>query len=178
MRILLAAFFSFLLTTAHAQDAIPASIYDFKLPALNGGTIDMSAYKGKKILIVNTPANLDHHWQYSELEELYLQHKDKLVIIGAIAEDFEIEPGSNKNLEDRRKKDYRVTFPLTTRMIVRENLSPLFQWLTQQKYNGLKDNEVKWDFQKYLFNEQGKLVAIFDPKIKANNPNLITAVEK
>lgn len=178
MKLFYTAAFSLLSTLAVAQDAIPSSIYAFKLPALNGGTIDMSAYKGKKILIVNTPENLDHHRQYSDLERLYKKYEGKLVVIGAIAPDFEIEPGSNRDLESRRKKDYRVSFPLTQKMPVREHLSPLFTWLTEKQYNHLKDNEVKWDFQKYLFDEKGTLIAIFDPKIKADNPVLVTAIEK
>src|SRR4051812_48610780 len=96
MRLYLVAIFSLLSLFSQAQD-VPVSIYDFKVPALKGGTIDFAQFRGKKILIVNTPEERDFARQYAQLEELYQKHKDKLVIVGFICDDFEIEPGSRKN---------------------------------------------------------------------------------
>jgi glutathione peroxidase len=162
-----------------ASGDVPANIYDFKISALKGGTIDLAKYKGKKILIVNTPIDADNAYQYADLESTYQQYKDKLVIIGCMAPDFAIEPGSRKDNLVHRERNYNVSFPLTDKVLVRgDDMSPLFKWLTEQKYNHLKDNEVKWDFQKYLINERGELVAIFDPKVKANSPEVIAAITK
>jgi glutathione peroxidase len=175
MKLFLSIVASLLLFSAHAQD-VPASIYDFKLPGLKG-TIDLSQYRGKKILIVNTPIDADNARQYPELEALYQKYKDRLVIIGVLANDFAIEPGSNKMHLSQREKNYGVTFPQTAKLLVRtENMAPLYKWLTEKRYNKFSDNEVKWDFQKYLISETGALIAVFDPKVKADNPQLLTAI--
>jgi glutathione peroxidase len=177
MKMCLLLVFNFLFFFAYAQETVPSSIYDFKIAGLNGNTIDLAQYKGKKILIVNTPINTDNARQYSELEALYQKYKDRLVVIGVLANDFAIEPGSNKTNLAKREKHYDVTFPQAAKELVRtDEMSPLFKWLTEKKYNNLRDNEVKWDFQKYLINEKGVLIAIFDPKIKADNPQLISAI--
>jgi glutathione peroxidase len=158
-------------------DNIPASIYGFKVTALNGATIDLSQYRGKKILIVNTPEEADFSLQYSELEKLHEQYKEKLVIIGFITNDFQIEPGSKKN--PGRPRNYKVTFPLAAKVLVRgDDMAPIYQWLTQKKYNNLQDSEIAWDFQKFLFDENGKLVSIFEPMTHANSKEIISAIEK
>ncbi|MCW3123586.1 MAG: glutathione peroxidase [Flavipsychrobacter sp.] len=179
MRLSLLILFNFVFFCATARvTVIPQSIYDFKVDAHKGGTIDLAQYKGKKILIVNTTARDEYSRQYEQLEALSKQYKDKLVVIGFLIEDFAIEPGT-KLTPINPNKDYYVSFPLTTIVNVKgPDQTPVYQWLTQKKYNHLEDSEVKWDFQKYLIDEKGNLVAIFDPKIKANNPKLIAAIEK
>lgn len=163
---------------ASAQNSnVPASIYDFKVTALNGSTIDLSQYKGKKIMIVNTPEEADYSRQYSELEALYQQHKDNLVIIGFITNDFQIEPGSTKH--PKRERHYNVTFPQAAKVLVRGNdMAPIYKWLTQKQYNHFEDTEVKWDFQKFLINENGVLVADFDPQTHANSNEILTSIQK
>ena len=178
MKLSLLILLNFFFFVASAQDAIPNSIYDFKIPAHKGGTIDLSQYKGKKILIVNTTARDEYSRQYAQIEELYQKHKDKLVIIGVLTEDFATPPGI-KRTPISPDKDYFVSFPLSTVVFVKEpNQAPLYQWLTSKKYNKLTDSEVKWDFQKYLVDERGNLTDVFDPKIKANDPRLLAAIEK
>ena len=110
------------------------TIYDFKVPALLGGTIDFSAFKGKKIMIVNTASKCGNTPQYAELEKLYEQYKDKLVIIGFPANNFgEQEPGTNEEIGEFCKKNYGVSFPMAAKVSVRGNdIDPLFKWLVQQ----------------------------------------------
>ena len=130
---------------ANAQNAAPASIYDFKVPALKGGTIDFSQFKGKKILIVNTPADNDQNKGYAEIEALYQQYKDKLVIIGFLDDDFGRRPGSKKGTP-LANKQYNVSFPLTTRIFVKgPQISPVYQWLSSKQENHFKDTEVSWE---------------------------------
>src|ERR1700709_2797192 len=89
------------------------SVYDFKVPALDGGTIDLSTYKGKKILIVNTASKCGYTPQYADLEKLYEKYKDKLVIIGFPANNFaQQEPGSNSEIKEFCSKNYGVSFPM------------------------------------------------------------------
>ncbi len=179
MRLSLMILFQFLFLYAPAQKEATGSIYDFNIVALNGNNIDFAGYKGKKILVVNTPWMADDNPQYAELNELYKKYQDKLVIIAFLADDFGIAPGSRKEFTNYRKKDYTVSFPIAARTVIRgKTMAPIYQWLTQKKNNHFKDSEVKWDFQKYLIDESGSLVAVFDPKIRASNPALIAAIEK
>jgi len=178
MKTCLTIIFSFLFFLSFAKEGdVPSSIYSFKVTAANGNTIDFANYKGKKILIVNTPEEADYSRQYSELEALYQKYKDRLVIIGFLTNDFQIEPGSKKN--PARAKNYNITFPLASKVMVRgDQMAPIYKWLTEKKYNNLKDSEIGWDFQKYLIDANGVLVSVFAPKVKANSPEIISAIEK
>jgi len=171
-------FINFLFFWIPSNDVVPKSIYDFKVTARDGSTIDFSQYRGKKILIVNTPIENDYKAQYRELDALYQKYKGKLVVIGFLADDFEIRPGSKKSPANV-EKHYNVTFPLAAHVLVRtDDMAPIFKWLTEKQYNNYEDNEVKWDFQKYLINEKGELVQIFDPTIRPNDPSIVAAIEK
>jgi glutathione peroxidase len=161
-------------------DAVPSSIYDFKVTALDGGTIDFAKYKGKKILVVNTASQCGNTPQYGDLQAVSEKYKGKLIIVGFPANDFGAqEPGSDKEISSFCTKNYGVTFPMASKITVKgDNMAPIYQWLTNVKYNKLKDSEVKWNFQKYLLDEKGNLVAVFDPRTKPNSPEVIAAIEK
>ena len=173
--------FSFLSLYAAAKSgSVPASIYDFKVTGLMGGHIDFAKYKGKKILIVNTASKCGNTPQYADLEALYKKYKNTLVIIGFPANDFgKQEPGSNLEIAEFCQKNYSVSFPMAEKITVKgDDMAPIYQWLTEKKYNNFQDSEVKWNFQKYLINEKGQLVAVFDPRTKPNSPEVIAAIEK
>ena len=176
--IILFKFFSFF--APPAEVAVPKSIYDFKVESLDGYGINFAKYKGLKILIVNTASQCGNTPQYAELEKIWLSHKGKLVIVGFPANDFGAqEPGSNKEIAEFCTKNYSVTFPMAAKISVKgENMAPIYHWLTEKKYNGLKDSEVKWNFQKYLINEKGELVAVFPPGMKPDNPEIMAAIDK
>ena len=176
MLILLKCLFFF----APAKTDIPKSIYDFKVTSLDGKIIDLSAYKGKKILIVNTASKCGNTPQYADLEKIYNKYKGKMVIIGFPANNFGAqEPGTNEEIATFCTKNYSVSFPMAAKISVKgDDMAPLYQWLTQKKYNGYSDSEVKWNFQKYLINEHGDLVAVFDPKTQPTSPEIISAIEK
>jgi glutathione peroxidase len=147
---------------------IHTSVYDFKVPALSGGTIDLSAYKGKKILIVNTASKCGFTPQYEDLQKLYEKYKDKLVIIGFPANDFgSQEPGTNSEISEFCKKNYGVTFPMAAKVdVVGENTAPLFKYLTEEAIKlGTPAPVIKWNFTKFLIDENGKLVAVFPSKV-------------
>src|SRR6202048_4616760 len=148
---------------------INMSVYDFKVPALDGGTIDLSAYKGKKLLIVNTASKCGFTPQYADLEKLYEKYKDKLVIVGFPANNFaQQEPGSNKEISEFCTKNYGVTFPMAEKVdVIGDNTAPLFKYLTEEaKKLGVADPVIKWNFTKFLVDENGKLVAVFPSKVK------------
>lgn len=171
--------FLFFFTPLKKAD-VPKSIYEFKVAGLEGGTIDLSKYKGKKILIVNTASECGYTPQYAGLETLYKQHKNKLVIIGFPANDFGgQEPGTDKEIAGFCQKNYGVTFPMASKITVKgEDMAPIYQWLTEKKHNHFKDSEVKWNFNKYLINEKGELVGVYESKVKPDSPELISATEK
>lgn len=157
--------FSFLFPNKEPQH-IPTSIYDFKIKSLEGAIIDFAAFRGKKILIVNTASKCGFTPQYKELETLYQQHKETLVIIGFPANNFLFqEPKGNNEIAAFCQRNYGVSFPMSEKISVKgKNIAAIYYWLTHKKYNNFKDSKVKWNFQKYLIDEQGKLIAIFSPK--------------
>jgi glutathione peroxidase len=143
-------------------------IYDFKVPALDGGTIDLSAYRGKKLLIVNTASKCGYTPQYADLEKLYNTYKDKLVIVGFPANDFGgQEPGTNSEIQEFCKKNYGVSFPMAAKVdVVGDHICPIFKYLTDQaKALGVQDPVIKWNFTKFLLDENGKLIAVFPSKV-------------
>ena len=144
------------------------SIYDFKVAGMEGKEIDFSAYKGKKILIVNTASACGYTPQYADLQKLYAKYGDKLVIIGFPANNFGAqEPGSNEEIAGFCKKNYGVTFPMAQKVSVKgEDTHPIFQYLTEEaKKLGTQDPVVKWNFTKFLIDEKGKLIKVFPSKV-------------
>ncbi|MGV3767270.1 MAG: glutathione peroxidase [Chitinophagaceae bacterium] len=164
-----------LISAIVALAAAATSIYDFKVPSLDGGTIDFSKYKGKKILIVNTASKCGYTKQYKGLQELYEKYKDKLVIVGFPANNFGgQEPGSNEEIEAFCEKNYGVSFPMAEKISVKgDDIHPLFKWLTNKKENGVMDADIRWNFTKFLINEKGKLVAKFDSAVEPMSPDIL-----
>ncbi|HEV2479611.1 MAG TPA: glutathione peroxidase [Puia sp.] len=146
-----------------------SSVYDFKVTGLDGSPIDLSQYKGKKILIVNTASKCGFTPQYADLEKLYTTYHDKLVIIGFPANNFaQQEPGTNKEISEFCTKNYGVTFPMSEKVdVIGDNTAPLFKYLTEEaKKLGVADPVIKWNFTKFLVDENGKLIAVFPSKVK------------
>ncbi len=164
MKKLIALFSVLFAISANSQTELPKSIYDFSFTSLDGEQIKLSDYKGKKILLVNTASKCGYTPQYKELEELYQKYGEKLAIIGFPANNFmNQEPGTNEEIATFCEQNYGVTFPMSEKISVKGNdQAPIYQWLTSKKYNGVKDSKVKWNFQKYLIDEKGALIAVFD----------------
>ena len=144
------------------------SIHQFKVEGLEGNEIDFASFKGKKILVVNTASECGYTPQYKELEDLYKQYKNSLVIVGFPANNFGgQEPGSNADIKAFCEKNYGVTFPMAAKISVKgDDMAPLYQWLTSKEKNGVLDAEVKWNFNKFLLDEKGQIIAKFDSKVK------------
>ena len=171
-----------LLTLILSATLTGGSIYDFKVPGLDGN-IDFAAFKGKKIMIVNTASQCGNTPQYKDLETLYEKYKDKLVIVGFPANNFGgQEPGSNEEIKKFCTKEYSVTFPMAEKISVKgDDIHPLYKWLVDQSKELAKnvpsDNSkdivwkkflqdpVIWNFTKFLIDEKGNLVAVFHNKV-------------
>ncbi|MEY3541952.1 MAG: hypothetical protein RLZZ204_764 [Bacteroidota bacterium] len=144
------------------------SVYTIPFELINGDTTDLSAYRGKKIVVVNTASDCGYTGQYEELQKLYAQRKDDIVIIGFPANDFkQQEKGSNEEIASFCKKNYGVEFPLAmkTTVIKSADQHPIFKWLSDQKQNGWNEQAPSWNFSKYVIDEQGKLIGYFDPGV-------------
>jgi len=151
-------FFNNLKTNKSMQAS--ASLYDISINSLTGKPIDLSSFKGKKILIVNTASECGFTGQYEGLQELYNTYKDKLVVIGVPCNQFGgQEPGTASEIQSFCKQNYGVTFLMTEKVDVKgENQHPLYKWLTSKELNGVSSSSVKWNFQKYLIDEKGNLI--------------------
>lgn len=149
----LAIFFALLFVSA------PASVYDFKLKTIDGGNFSLKKYKGKKILVVNTASKCGFTKQYADLQKLSELYKDKLVVVGFPANNFGgQEPGTEQDIKTFCHDNFSVTFPMSGKVSVKgDDISPLFKYLTETE-NPDFTGEVKWNFEKFLLDENGKLI--------------------
>jgi glutathione peroxidase len=152
------------------------SIYDFKVAGLDGDTIDFAQFKGKKILIVNTASKCGFTPQYEDLEKLYKTYKDKLVIVGFPANNFfSQEPGSNETISEFCKKNYGVSFPMAAKISVKgKNIAPIYKWLCNKEENGVMDAKISWNFNKFLLDENGKIIAHFKSAVKPMSEEIVS----
>jgi glutathione peroxidase len=152
------------------------SIHSFTVKSIDGKDIKMSSFKGKKILIVNTASKCGYTPQYESLEKVYEQYKDKLVIIGFPCNQFGgQEPGSNEEIVEFCKKNYGVTFPLADKVDVKgTNTAAIYQWLTQKSKNGVLDASISWNFNKFLLDENGKMIAYYPSNVKPDSEAILS----
>jgi glutathione peroxidase len=137
-----------------------SSLYNIKINSITGEPIDLKSFKGKKILFVNTASECGFTGQYADLEKLHKKYEDKLVVIGVPCNQFGgQEPGTLKEIKTFCEVNYGVTFLLTEKVDVKgANQHPLYAWLTKKENNGVKNSSVKWNFQKYLIDENGNYI--------------------
>jgi len=150
------------------------SIHSFKVKSIDGGTIDFAKFKGKKILVVNTASKCGYTPQYEALQKVADQYKDKLVIVGFPANNFGgQEPGSDGEIVEFCKKNYGVTFPLASKVSVKgDDTAPIYKWLTSKTENGVLDATISWNFNKFLLDENGKMIAYFPSKVTPDSDEI------
>jgi len=156
-----------------------SSIYNVKINDLNGQLIDLNQAKGKKLLIVNTASKCGFTKQYAELQKLHEDYLESLVILGVPCNQFgKQEPGNPTEINDFCELNYGVSFTLTEKIDVKgPNQHPLYAWLTQKKLNGVKNSSVKWNFQKYLIDEEGKLIDFYYSITKPMSSKIINKLK-
>jgi glutathione peroxidase len=155
------------------QDA-QQPIYDIAINSLQGKPIDLSEFKGKKILFVNVASKCGFTPQYRELQQLHETYKDTLVVIGVPCNQFgKQEPGSSEDIEEFCEVNYGVSFLITEKVDVKgAQQHPLYKWLTTKAINGKQNSSVKWNFQKYLVDERGQFVDYFYSITKPMNSRI------
>ena len=158
-------------STTNAQE----SVYDIKIKSITGEKIDLAEFEGKKILFVNVASDCGFTKQYTGLEELHQLYKDKLVIIGLPCNQFGgQESGTEEEIVQFCEINYGVTFLLTEKIEVKgEGMHPLYKWLCTKEINGKSNSTVKWNFQKYLVDENGEFVNYFYSTTKPMSSNII-----
>jgi glutathione peroxidase len=162
-----------LMTSLMAQNK---NFHSFSATTIDGGTLDFSTLKGKKVLVVNTASKCGNTPQYKELEELYKQYGgDKFTIIGFPANNFlSQEPGSDEEIKQFCEVNYGVTFQMMSKISVKgDDIHPVYKWLTTKEENGVMDSKVSWNFQKYMIDENGNLVDYVEPKKSPKSEKII-----
>lgn len=140
------------------------TFHDLSATDIHGEQQEMAQWKGHKVLVVNTASECGFTPQYEQLEALYQRYKDQgLVVVGFPSNDFGgQEPGTDAEIATFCQQNYGVSFPMMSKIHTKGDAqSPVYAWLTQQALNGKLDSEVKWNFQKYLIDEQGHLVGMY-----------------
>jgi glutathione peroxidase len=156
------------------------TFYDFTAKTIDGKDFDFHSLKGKKVLVVNTASKCGFTPQYEQLEALYKTYGgDKFTIIGFPANNFlRQEPGSNADIQAFCTKNYGVTFQMMEKISVKgDSIHPLYKWLTSKAENGKMDADVKWNFQKFMIDENGVLVDVVSPKEKPDCDKIVNWIK-
>jgi glutathione peroxidase len=150
-----------------------------KVKTIDGADIDLAQYKGKKVLIVNTASECGYTPQYKELETLYETYKDKLVILGFPANNFGgQEPGTNEEIKTFCSKNYSVTFPMFEKIsVLGDDQNAIYKWLTSKDLNGWNEQQPKWNFSKYLLDENGSLLKYYSSAVKPMSEEIVSMLK-
>jgi glutathione peroxidase len=161
------------------KNAPVVSLYEIPFETIAGEQTSLAAYKGKKIVVVNTASDCGYTGQYEELQTLYAQAKGEIMIVGFPANDFKAqEKGSNEQIASFCKKNYGVEFPIAAKasVVKGSNQHPVFAWLSDPAKNGWNKEAPAWNFSKYIIDEEGKLIGYFDPGVSPLGKDFLRAL--
>jgi glutathione peroxidase len=161
--------------------ATEKTIYDFTLNSIEGQPTPLSAFKGKIVLLVNVASRCGYTPQYTALESIYEKYKGRgFVIVGIPANNFGgQEPGSNQEIKTFCTAKYHVTFPMMAKVSVKgDDITPLYQFLTDKTAHPDTGGEIGWNFTKFLVGPDGKVLARFDSKVEPDSAQVTSAIEK
>lgn len=153
----------------------PLSFYELSFESINGKKISFSDFKGKKLLLVNTASRCGYTRQYNDLQKLHESYPNDLVVIGFPCNDFgSQEKGTNAQILEFCQKNYGVDFLLSEKIKIKgDQCHPVFKWLKSKSLNGVSDNKVSWNFNKFLINEKGELISAFPSSVKPFDEKII-----
>ena len=168
-------------TTQQQNSQSMKSVYDLnlKMKSLDGKDIDLSQYKGKKVLLVNVASKCGYTPQYTDLQKLHEQYGSKVTVLGFPANNFGAqEPGSSEDIASFCKLNYGVTFQMFDKISVTgDDQHPLYKWLSSKSQNGWNDEAPKWNFSKYLLNEKGELIKVYGSAVKPLDQELVKEIQ-
>ncbi len=157
------------------------SIYDFSLKDIDHKEVPLSKYRGKVVLVVNVASRCGYTPQYEGLQKVYMKYKDRgFVILGFPANNFMAqEPGTDEEIRTFCSAKYSVTFPIFSKISVKgDDIHPLYKFLTSKETNPDFGGDIKWNFNKFLVDKSGKIIARFEPKVTPESDQVIQAIEK
>ncbi len=156
-----------------------SNFYDLKAVTIDGQEISFEQFKGKKVLIVNVASKCGYTYQYEGLQKLHELYGSKVSILGFPANDFLFqERGSNEEIAEFCESNFGVTFQMFEKITTKgKKQSPVYHWLSNKKLNGWNNQKPSWNFCKYLIDEDGKLVAFFDSKVKPLSEEIVSLIK-
>ena len=170
----LAAFLSSKLSSGKKQEVV-GSVYDFKMKSLEGKEINLSQYKGKYMMIVNTASKCGYTPQYKDLEKLHEQFGRKVAVLGFPANNFLWqEPGSNEEIAAFCERNFGVKFQMFEKVSVKgSDKAPLYKWLEA------KTGETpSWNFCKYLVSPEGNVLGYYSPTVNPMDKEIMDKINK
>jgi len=161
---------------SQTNNTLPKSIHNFNVQDIYGNKFDFKSLKGKKVMVVNTASKCGLTSQYKKLQSLYEKYgRNNFVIVAFPSNNFMWqEPGSNNEIKVFCEKNYGVSFPVMEKTTVKgRSKHPVYAFLTDANKNGVKSSSVTWNFQKYLIDEEGKLVDVISPRTQPDDPKIV-----
>lgn len=177
-KVFFTVFISLISITIMAQDK---NLHSFTVKTIDGKDFDLSALKGKKVLVVNTASKCGLTPQYEKLQELYQKYGGgNFTVIGFPANNFlSQEPGTNDEIKEFCEVNYGVTFPMMAKISVKgKDIHPLYKWLTKKSENGVMDAKIKWNFQKFMIDENGNIAGVIPPQKSPFNDEIINWIKE
>lgn len=152
------------------------SVHDFTMNTIDGDAMSLGNFKGKKMLLVNVASECGYTPQYANLQVLHEKYGEKLAVIGFPANNFGAqEPGNSTEIKSFCTKNYGVTFQMMEKISVAGNdMHPLYKYLSSKEENGVCDEAPKWNFCKYLVDENGKVIKFFESKVDPLSDEIIS----
>jgi glutathione peroxidase len=163
-----------------SSDQPVRSIYDFKMTDIDGKVVSLEQYKGQVVMIVNVASKCGLTPQYEGLQKIYTRFKDRgFVILGFPANNFrKQEPGTDAEIKSFCTVNYGVEFPMFSKIsVLGDDMHPLYRFLTGKETNPGFSGDIRWNFDKFLFSKEGKVVARFHPKVKPDSDKIIQTIE-
>lgn len=155
------------------------NLYDYSFTAMDGRTVSLGEFKGKKLLLINVASKCGFTSQYEDLQKLHETYGDKIVLIGFPANNFRNqEPGTNEEIANFCKINYGVTFLMAEKIsVVGDDQHPVYKWLSDKNLNGWNDLAPKWNFYKYLINEKGELVKVIPSQTNPMSDEIVSLLK-
>ena len=144
-------------------DVLSSNVYDINFKNILGEELSFKKFSGKKILVVNVASYCGYTRQYKDLQKLQDSYGDKLQVVAFPCNDFgSQEPGSDSQIAQFCESNYNIKFPVMSKINIRKKpVHPIYEWLTNSDLNGWNDSKPRWNFYKYLIDEDGNLIKSF-----------------
>lgn len=156
------------------------TVHDFSLKDINGKDVKLKNYRGKVVMLVNVASKCGLTPQYEGLQKLYTKYQGQgLVVLGVPANNFGgQEPGTNEEIKTFCSLKYNVTFPMFSKISVKgDDIDPLYKFLTDKETNPEFGGDIAWNFNKFLVDRNGKIIARFSPKEAPDSEKVIQTLE-